>query len=171
MNYIKEKGLELNEKPHHLKPDDLLYETFFRVKSEKKSKMKNKQSDIPSEITFEKLFSAIFTKLSPMHQIKTVYSDGIERDAEVKIRNNRFQTVKFLLEWNNDTGMLTCIYNLSAFDLDIKLFKNRIAKELDCSVSIDLDKTAVCSNSEQNFVICVQGNKICQVSKILKSNC
>jgi translation initiation factor 1 (eIF-1/SUI1) len=153
-----------------LKPDDLLYQTFFGVKSENKYKNKNKPNDTPSEIAFEKLFSAIFAHLSPMHQIRKIYSDGIERDAEVKIRKNRFQTVKFLLKWNDDEGMLTCIYNLSAFKFSIKLLRNKIKKELECKVFIDVDRRAVCSSSKRNFVISVQGNKICQVSKILKSN-
>ena len=150
-----------------MKLDDLIYQTFFSINSEYKNK--NKPNDTPSEITFEKLFSAIFTKLSPFHQIRKIYSDGIGRDAVVKIQKNRFQTVKFLLKWNGDKGMLTCIYNLSAFKLSIKLLRNKIKKKLECKVFIDVDRRAVCSSSKKNLVLSVQGNKICQVSIILKS--
>ena len=153
MNYIKVKALQVPDQPKFLKPDDLLNKIF----------LKNKPSE---SLKFDELFSIIFAKLSPMHQIKKAYSDNKERDTGVLTRKGRFQPVEFKLESRGGNKKVTCIYYLSAFDLDSMAIQSKIKKELGCSVSIN---EANASATSDNYVVCVQGNQIYPVSEILKS--
>jgi translation initiation factor 1 (eIF-1/SUI1) len=150
MNYIKQNSLQNADKPKYLKLDDLLLKTF----------LKNRQTD-PS-VTFDELFSIIFSKLSPMHQIKRDDNQEV-----VTLKKGKFQAVDFKLESRGGNKKVTCVYNLAPFELDQQLLQNKIKKVIGCSVNIS--ETNVTSANSNDYVVCVQGNQIFQVSELLKS--
>ena len=152
MNYIKEKNLQIKTEPKYLKPDELIYKVF----------VKNRQIE---KITFEDLFSTIFTKLSPMHEIKKVYKDRKEREPGI-LRKGKFQSVEFKLESRGGNKKVTSIHNLSEFDVDYVLLQAKIRKEIGCSVSL-VEPTEASVSGES--VICVQGNQILPISELLNS--
>ena len=83
MNYIKEKSLQQIDQPKYVKLDDLILTKLF---------FKGKYLD---RVTFEELFGIIFSKLSPMHQIKKVFSDSSAQNLSIK--KGKFQPVEFKL--------------------------------------------------------------------------
>jgi len=129
----------------------LLIKTFF----------KNKQSD--SLVTFDELFSVIFSKLSPTHQIKRDDNQEI-----VTLKKGKFQPVEFKLESRGGNKKVTCVYNLAPFDLDQQILQNKIKKVIGCSVTIN--EASMTAPSNNDYVVCVQGNQIFQVSELLKSS-
>jgi translation initiation factor 1 (eIF-1/SUI1) len=115
----------------------------------------------------------MFANLSPMHQIKKIFTDKKE---VVYLRKGRFQPVDFKMENRGGNKKVTSIYNLPAFDLDSAALQARIKNKLGCSVTIVEQMTGAssstagaASSSAQNYIICVQGNQIYPVSDILKS--
>lgn len=153
MNYIKEKNLQIKTEPKYLKPDELIYKIF----------VKNKQIE---KITFEDLFSTIFTKLSPMHEIKKVYKDRKEREPGI-LRKGKFQSVEFKLESRGGNKKVTSIHNLGEFEVDFIALQAKIRKEIGCSVSLIESNEASATGQS---VICVQGNQIIPISELLNCN-
>lgn len=125
--------------------------------------LKNRADSLP----FEELFQIIFSKMTPMHQIKRLYADKIDRNIPALLRKGKFTPVEFKLESRGGNKKVTNIHNLATFELDPTLIQSKIKKELGCSVSIDEQSGASASSGE--FVIIVQGNQIYPVSEILKS--
>lgn len=150
MNYIKQKSLQSVDKPKYVKLDDLLIKIFF----------KNKQSD--PFVTFDELFAMIFSKLSPTHQIKRDDNQEI-----VTLKKGKFQPVEFKLESRGGNKKVTCVYNLAPFELDQQLLQNKIKKVIGCSVTIN--EPSMATPNSNDYVVCVQGNQIFQVSELLKS--
>ena len=155
INYIKDKQLQLAENPKYFKPDELLTKVF----------LKNKPAE---KLTFEEFFAATFAILSPMHQIKKIHSSKKET---VLVLKGKFQPIEFKMENRGGNKKVTCIYNLSAFDLDSDQLQSRMKNKLGCSVTILEQTAAGAASAHQNYIICVQGNQIYPVADILKSKC
>jgi translation initiation factor 1 (eIF-1/SUI1) len=151
MSYIKEKSLQIVDKPKYLKLDDLLIKAFY------KNKMPSN-----TEPAFEELFTFIFSKMSPMHQIKLDTPT-----ANPIVRKGKFQPVEFKLESRGGNKKVTCVYNLAAFELDTNVLQTKIKKILGCSVTVN--EAGAAAAASEDFVLGVQGNQIYQVSDILKS--
>ena len=98
-----------------------------------------------------------------MHQIKKTFSDKRETTNTLK---GKFQPVEFKMENRGGNKKVTCVYNLSTFDLDLDTLQSRIRNKLGCSVTVVEQAGA---SADQNYIICVQGNQIYPVSDILKS--
>jgi translation initiation factor 2D len=152
-NYIKERQLQLPDNQRCFKPDELMTRSF----------LKNKLTE---KLTFEELFSIIFGNLPPMHQIKKTFS--AEKKEVIYEIKGKFQPVEFKMENRGGNKKVTCIYNLSAFDLDPNGLQSRIKNKLGCSVTI-VEAPVAGASASQNFIICVQGNQIYPVSEILNS--
>jgi translation initiation factor 1 (eIF-1/SUI1) len=100
-----------------------------------------------------------------MHQIKKIFPDKKEINHTLK---GKFQPVEFKMENRGGNKRVTCVYNLSAFELDIEMLQSRIKNKLGCSVTVVEQVSG--ASAEQNYIICIQGNQIYPVSEILKSN-
>ncbi len=125
-----------------------------------KAFLKNKPTE---KLSFEEFFTIAFGTLSPMHQIKKTFSDKRETTNTLK---GKFQPVEFKMENRGGNKKVTCVYNLSTFDLDLDTLQSRIRNKLGCSVTVVEQAGA---SADQNYIICVQGNQIYPVSDILKS--
>lgn len=156
MNYIKEKNLQDPQNPKFVLINELLQKIFVKNKSIEK-------------IKFDELFSVIFSKMSPMHQIKRVSLDKKNIDSEAVYLKGKFQPVEFKLESRGGNKKVTNIHNLSAFDLDPNVLQSILRKEIGCSVSIN-ETAAACATASHEYVISIQGNQIKAASELLRSN-
>jgi translation initiation factor 1 (eIF-1/SUI1) len=121
-------------------------------------------------MTFDAMFTAIFSKMNHMHQIKRVYSDQKDRDAEaaaLRIYKGKFQPVEFKLEQRGGNKKVTHIYHLSPFDLDPNVLQAKLKKDIGCSVTVNEGSAA---SASKDYSLTVQGNQIYPISELLKSN-
>jgi translation initiation factor 1 (eIF-1/SUI1) len=157
MTYVKENNLQNAQNPRQLKLDLLLMKSFI----------KNWDGEF---MTFDAMFTALFAKMNHMHQIKRVYADKKDRDAEAaahRIYKGKFQPVEFRLEQRGGNKKVTHIHNLSPFDLDPSVLQTKLKRDIGCSVTIN--EGAAAASASKDYFLTVQGNQIYPISELLKS--
>jgi translation initiation factor 1 (eIF-1/SUI1) len=160
LNYIKEKGLQLESDPKMLKPDETIFKYFI-------TKNVN-EYPVLEDISFIDLFTKVFASLPPMHSIEKVDKQTNQvittlADHPVFFKG-KFQPVEFKIESRGGNKKVTTVHRLARFDNlnNPQLLQVKIRKIIGCSVSIS-------NGSNDDFIVCIQGNQIRQVADILKN--